>query len=127
VTNEGGEQKRVVLYRLPDTAIKRHIKVKGSYNPFDLADELYGEKLRQQRMLQSMSHRREWVSLYREQGGLCALCGCKITRITGWHDHHIIHKVMGGSDALSNRVLLHPVCHTRVHILGLKVVKLPLS
>ena len=125
VTNDDGEQKKVVLYRLPDTAIKRHITVKGSYNPFDPTDELYGENLRQQRMLQSMSHRREWVSLYREQGGLCVLCGCRITRETGWHDHHLIHRVRGGTDALANRVLLHPVCHTRVHQLDLKVVKPP--
>jgi len=123
VTNDDGAQETVVLYGLPDTAIKRHIKVKGSYNPFDPVDELYGEKLRQLRMLDSMQHRKQWTSLYRSQQGLCALCGCRITRETGWHDHHIIHKVMGGSDALSNRVLLHPACHTRVHALGLKVVK----
>lgn len=127
VTNVGGGQKRVVLYRLPDTAIKRHIKIRGSYNPFDPADEMYGEKLRQLRMLDSMQHRKQWSSLYRSQHGLCALCGCSITRETGWHDHHITHRVMGGSDALSNRVLLHPICHTRVHTLGLNVVKLPPS
>ena len=123
VTNDDGAQETVVLYGLPDTAIKRHIKVKGSYNPFDPADELYGEKLRQLRMLDSMQHRKQWTSLYRSQQGLCALCGCRITQETGWHDHHIIQKVMGGSDALSNRVLLHPACHTRVHVLGLQVVK----
>ena len=38
-------------------------------------------------------------------------------------DHHIVYRQFGGSDALSNRVLLHPVCHRRVHALGLKVIK----
>lgn len=125
VHKEDGTRKKVALYRLPDTAIRRHKKVNGSYNPFDPAYELYGEVLRKERMLDSMRHRKQWVSLFRQQGGLCALCGCKIARDTGWHDHHLVYKVRGGSDALSNRVLLHPVCHAKVHNLGLTVVKPP--
>ncbi|MFT3757139.1 MAG: group II intron reverse transcriptase/maturase [Pseudoxanthomonas sp.] len=123
VVKDDGMQKLLELYHLPATAIVRHKKVKGGYNPFDPADELYGEKLRTERMYNHMQHRKQWTALYRSQHGLCALCGCKITRETGWQNHHIIYKVNGGSDALSNRVLLHPVCHTRMHQLGLKVVK----
>lgn len=122
-TTMDGEAQWVELYNLPGTPIRRHKKVKGSFNPFDPADELYGEKLRQERMLHSMSHQKQWSALYRSQRGLCAHCGDRITRETGWHDHHVIYKVAGGSDTLSNRVLLHPVCHTRVHQLGLTVVK----
>ncbi len=125
VHKEDGTQKKLALYTLADTAIRRHKKVKGSYNPFDPADELYGEALRKERMLDSMQHRKQWVSLFRQQNGLCALCGCKITRDTGWHDHHLVYKVRGGSDALSNRVLLHPVCHAKVHNQSLTVVKPP--
>ena len=44
---------------------------KGSFNPYDPADELYGEKLRQERMLHSMRHRKQWMGLYRSQHGLC--------------------------------------------------------
>lgn len=123
VFKEDGTPKKMVLYQLSDTVIKRHIKVRGSFNPFDPVDELYGEKLRQMRMLDSMQHRKQWTSLYRSQHGLCPLCRCKITKETGWHDHHITYKVAGGSDQLGNRVLLHPVCHTRLHQLGLTVVK----
>ncbi|MFI8693193.1 HNH endonuclease signature motif containing protein, partial [Stutzerimonas kunmingensis] len=32
-----------------------------------------------------------------------------------WHDHHVIRRVDGGPDTLSNRVLLHPNCHALVH------------
>jgi hypothetical protein len=46
-----------------------------------------------------------------------------MTKATGWHDHHIEYRVHGGSDALGNRVLLHPNCHTQVHSTGLKVLK----
>jgi RNA-directed DNA polymerase len=123
VIKDDGRKVRLALYKLPDTPIRRHKKIKGSYNPFDPADELYGETLHQARMLESMRRRKEWTSLYRSQHGRCALCGGSITRETGWHDHHLIHKVDGGSDCLINRVLLHPICHVRIHQLGLKIVK----
>jgi RNA-directed DNA polymerase len=46
-----------------------------------------------------------------------------MTKATGWHDHHIDYRVHGGSNALSNRVLLHPHCHMQVHHTGLNVLK----
>lgn len=63
------------LYSLPGTAILRHTKIKGGYPPYDPQWELYGETLRQERMLKNMSYRREWAKLYLDQRGLCALCG----------------------------------------------------
>src|SRR5947209_20628176 len=30
---------------------------------------------------------------------------------TGWHVHHIVYRVYGGTDNLSNLLLLHPNCH----------------
>lgn len=123
VSKDDGRKVRLALHKLPDTPIQRHKKVKGSYNPFDPADELYGETLNQARMLKSMRRRKEWKRLYRSQFGRCVLCEGQITQETGWHDHHIIRRVDGGSKRLVNRVLLHPICHIRVHQLGLKIVK----
>jgi RNA-directed DNA polymerase len=34
---------------------------------------------------------------------------------SGWHDHHIVRRVDGGSDRKDNRALLHPNCHALVH------------
>ncbi|BDB25315.1 group II intron reverse transcriptase/maturase [Cupriavidus sp. P-10] len=113
----------VELYSLASTPIQRHKKVRGDYNPFDPAQEVYGETLRQERLLDSMAHRKQWIKLYMSQRGLCALCQCKMTKDTGWHDHHIEYRVRGGSDGLRNRVLLHPNCHVQVHNHGLSVVK----
>lgn len=124
---DDGTRQTLTLHRLADTAIKRHVKVKGNFNAFDPADEQYGETLRQRRLLESRRHRAQWSALYRSQHGRCAVCGCAITAETGWHDHHIIPRVMGGPHTLGNRVLLHPVCHTSVHQLGLTVVKPPPS
>lgn len=120
---EDGKRGTLEMYSLPGTSIVRHKKVKGDYNPYDPAWEVYGETLRQERMLKNMSYRMEWAKLYANQKGLCALCGHEMDMDTGWHDHHIEYRVNGGSDALGNRVLLHPNCHSQVHSLALKVVK----
>ena len=111
------------LLKLADTAIVRHEKIKGDYNPFDPAWEVYGEKLRTKRMLKSMAYQYETSMLFIQQDGRCALCTEPLDYQSGWHDHHIVRRVDGGSDAMNNRVLLHPVCHTRLHALGLTVAK----
>ncbi|MBY0557019.1 MAG: HNH endonuclease, partial [Burkholderiaceae bacterium] len=108
---------------LQSTPIVRHKKIKGTYHPYDPQWEMYGETLRQERMLESMSYRKEWIRLYVDQKGLCAACGNAMDMDTGWHDHHLDYRVNGGSNALGNRVLLHPTCHAQVHSRNLKVVK----
>lgn len=123
VSRKGGVKVLKQLYSLSATPIQRHTKVKGAYNPYDPSWEMYGETLRQQRMVDKMRYRREWVKLYIDQQGKCALCGFEMDIDTGWHDHHIEYRTDGGPDCLGNRVLLHPSCHTQVHSLGLKVVK----
>jgi len=123
VVKDDGSKGLLELYQITGTPIQRHKKVKGAYNPFDPQWEQYGEQLRQARLEQSMSYRREWVTLYMSQGGLCALCGTELTEETGWHDHHLEYRMHGGSDALSNRVLLHPHCHQQVHNLNVVVTK----
>ena len=120
-----GGDKRIPLplYSLADMKIVRHVKVKGDYNPFHPDWVAYGEKLRVQRMGDTI-----WSvqrgSLWFDQGGKCALCEQAIDIADeNMDDHHIVYRQLGGSDALSNRVLLHPICHRRVHALGLKVIK----
>ncbi|MQA38814.1 group II intron reverse transcriptase/maturase [Rugamonas aquatica] len=123
VYDENGNGELKELYSLARTPIKRHKKIVGKYHPYDPYWEKYGETLRQERMLDKMRYRKEWVKLYVCQRGMCALCGCEMDVETGWHDHHIVYRVAGGTDVLGNRVLLHPACHTQVHSLGLKLVK----
>ncbi|MBC8747722.1 MULTISPECIES: group II intron reverse transcriptase/maturase [Paraburkholderia] len=111
------------LYHVSGTAIRRHKKVRGDFHPFDPDWEQYGEQLRQHWMEQSRSYLRQWFKLYTSQGGNCAHCDQALEFDSGWHDHHLIYKVHGGTDALSNRVLLHPNCHRQVHAGGLNVAK----
>jgi RNA-directed DNA polymerase len=118
-----GEKVQARLYHLADTKIVRHIKVKGEFNPFDPAWEAYGEKLRRDRMSKNIwSYER--LTLWMQQDGYCALCQQEIDAADeSCEDHHILYRRLGGSDALANRVLLHSVCHRRVHALGLEVTK----
>ncbi len=91
-----GESQWRRLYRLADTEIVRHRKVKGGYNPFDPEWEAYGEDLRAQRLLKSMAYRKQWATLFLSQQGKCVLCGQAIAEETGWHDHHLIARVREG-------------------------------
>jgi RNA-directed DNA polymerase len=120
-----GGDKRIPLplYSLADMKIVRHAKVKGDYNPFHPDWVAYGEKLRVRRMGDTIWSAQR-ASLWFDQGGKCALCEQEIDMADeNMDDHHIVYRQLGGSDALSNRVLLHPICHRRVHALGLKVIK----
>jgi RNA-directed DNA polymerase len=120
--NRKEEEITVSLHQLADTKIVRHVKVKGDYNPFDPRWEQYGERLRVARMSQDIwDHQR--LKLWMEQAGRCALCDAPMDDESAIEDHHILYRRHGGSDALANRVLLHPVCHRRVHALGLEVTK----
>jgi RNA-directed DNA polymerase len=120
---EEGQVKVVRLLAASSIRIERHTKIRAEANPYDLAWETYFEK----RLDVSMEARlkgRRWLSyLWREQNGLCPVCNQKITRITGWHSHHILWRSKGGPDSAENRVLLHPTCHQQVHSQGMTVEK----
>jgi len=122
-TRDDGSKGWIELYQISGTPIKRHTKVKGDYHPFDPKWEMYGEHLRQTRQAEALRYRRQLATLYISQEGNCALCGAALTGETGWHNHHLQYRVNGGSDSLSNRVLLHPNCHMQVHAGSLVVTK----
>ncbi len=103
------------LYALVDTAIVRQKRLPGEYHPYDAEQELKWEALRAQRMQHKLRYRGQIRSIFLRQGGKCAQCGYAISSETGWHDHHVVRRVDGGSDSLENRRLLHPNCHALVH------------
>jgi RNA-directed DNA polymerase len=103
--------------------IKRHVKIKGEANPYDPAWEEYFEKRLGVKMVHNLKGKRQLLALWQEQKGLCPICQQKITKLTGWHNHHLVWRVNGGKDVADNRVLLHPNCHRQVHNQRLEVVK----
>jgi RNA-directed DNA polymerase len=103
--------------------IRRHVKVQGLANPFDPAWETYFEERLGLEMASTLHGRRQLLFLWKEQNGICPICQQKITRLTGWHNHHRIWRSKGGSDRADNRVLVHPTCHNKIHSLGLYAEK----
>lgn len=119
-----GDKPGATLLLAADTPIRRHVMIRLAASPFNRADEAYYEARLSRKMVHSLHHRRRLRALYVEQGGRCSHCKQPISRQTGWHVHHIVPRVLGGSDQQSNRVLLHPTCHNQVHNLNLSVTKL---
>ena len=102
---------------------KKYPKIKGDCTPYDPAWELYLEERLGVKMAKSLQGKRRLTFLWKEQGGICPICSQPLTQVTGWHNHHIVYKTLGGTDGVENRVLIHPNCHRHVHAKGLTVAK----
>jgi len=111
------------LCRASATPVTRYTKIKGTCNPYDPAWETYLEERLGVKMEKTLRGKRSLTHLWREQGGHCPICAQPITQVTGWHNHHVVRKTMGGADGVGNRVLIHPNCHRQVHAKGLTVSK----
>jgi RNA-directed DNA polymerase len=122
-TTERGKAQEHRLIRMAYTPIKRHVKVKSQANPYDPAWESYFEARLGVQMANTLRGRRKLLYLWREQGGMCPVCRQPITKLSGWHNHHIVWRTLGGSDNAENRVLLHPNCHRQVHSQEIEVAK----
>jgi RNA-directed DNA polymerase len=123
VQDKDGGFHTVFLVRAKDTPIRRHVKVRGTANPYDPAWELYFEERLAQHMANSLTGRGTARYLWLEQNGKCLVCGQPLTLAEGWHVHHLLWRAFGGDDDIDNLVLLHPNCHRQVHSEGLVVEK----
>jgi RNA-directed DNA polymerase len=104
-----------VLTRLSDIKIRSHTKLAAEANPFDPDWESYFEDRLKTSMAETLMGRRKLMWLWNHQDGSCPRCGQKITKSTGWHVHHMVNKAHGGTDRLTNLVMLHPNCHRQLH------------
>ncbi|OXC80494.1 Retron-type RNA-directed DNA polymerase [Caballeronia sordidicola] len=118
-----GKPRRLKLRKASDVPIRRHTQVHGNANPFDPAWESYFEDRYGLKMANALSGRGKLIRLWLDQDRACIVCQQRITAATGWHVHHIVRRVDGGSDAWSNLVMVHPDCHRQIHSRGLTVMK----
>ncbi len=118
-----GQVKVVRLLAASSIRIERQTKIRAEANPYDPNWETYFEKRLDVHMAARLKGKRWLLHLWKEQQGLCPICHQKITKITGWHSHHLLWRSKGGSDGAENRVLLHPTCHQQVHNQSLHVEK----
>ncbi|MCP5015796.1 MAG: group II intron reverse transcriptase/maturase [Ketobacter sp.] len=123
VVGSQSQTRQVWLVRANNTAIRRHTKVRANANPYSPKWETYFEKRTDTKMVSALQGRDALRRLWLSQRGICPICNQKITKQTGWNNHHLVWRVYGGYDGVENRVLLHPNCHNQVHSQGLQVVK----
>src|ERR1044072_6185518 len=106
VGNQEGNLRRLHLESAAKTAIQRHVKIKGETNPYDAKWESYLEHRLGVKMAATLRGRRALFNLWREQQGRCLICQEKITRLTGWHNHHLVWRGDGGTDGAGKRARL---------------------
>ena len=110
-----GSKARTTLVLASDVKIQRHTKVKADANPFDPEWEEYFDKRLNDLMKKSLKGRQKLSTIHRNQKGRCPTCDQLITQETGWDIHHKTRKVDGGSDNISNLVMIHINCHRKTH------------
>jgi RNA-directed DNA polymerase len=89
VIGKDGKPRQIRLLHAKKVAIKRHIKVRGAANPYDPQWDPYFEKRLNMQMADDLKKRRVLLNLWREQNGVCPVCEQRITKRTGWHNHHL--------------------------------------
>ena len=111
------------LRKTTDTPIRRHRPIKLEANPFDPQWETYFEERVSLKMQNSLRGRKKLINLWLKQDRRCPVCRELITQESGWHVHHIIRPINGGTDGSTNLLMVHPNCHNQIRANGLKVVK----
>ena len=110
----------MTLFRMVKVPIRRHVKIRGDFNPYDPAWESYLEARRARQLpntVQSVKRLKLWM---RQEGG-CPVCGGVLDGDRddcGWSAfqvHHVVPVSQGGTEALNNLRLLHDVCHRQLH------------
>jgi RNA-directed DNA polymerase len=115
VQGPAGQRQAVQLFKAHSLPISRHTKIANGANPYDPRWELYFGQREAAKMATSLKGRNFLFTLWQRQKGQCPHCGAAITPDTGWHDHHKLSRLRGGTDARDNHALLHPNCHMLVH------------
>jgi len=110
-----GQRQAVQLFKAHSLPISRHTKIANGTNPYDPRWERYFEQRLAAKMAATLKGRNFLFTLWQRQKGQCPHCGEAITPDTGWHDHHKLSRLRGGTNARDNHALLHPNCHMLVH------------
>ena len=114
--DDRGVWKDAALLLCSEVKIQRHKKVKMDANPFDPSWDVYFENRHRERLLAKHQMASQNARLLKRQQGKCAHCGQPLTVETGYHVHHVVPKVQGGTDLDDNLVVIHPVCHQAHHV-----------
>jgi hypothetical protein len=84
-----GTRRQIFLFNAASVRIRRHCKIKGAANPYDPTMETYFERRPDAQMSATLRGHQQLLSLWKKQEGRCLVCQQPITRVTGWHRHHL--------------------------------------
>jgi len=118
-----GKSKGLTLEDPTIVPIRRHPRIHAEANPFDPSWEIYFEKRASLMMMDSLSRQKKVLSVWRSQKKICPVCKQGFSKEVGWHMHHILEKSKGGTDKVSNLVMVHPNCHRQIHSGTVRVAK----
>ena len=97
---------KVHLYKHSETAIQKHIKVKGEASPYNGDWVYWGERMGKHPLTTPTK-----AKLLKIQKGKCLECGLNLKHGDTIETDHIIPKSLGGKDVIDNFQLLHKHCH----------------
>lgn len=115
IQDRRGKEKRLVITRLAEIPIERHVKIDGNASPDDPTLTKYWQD-RQTRYGKSY-----WAAgsklhnVAQNQKWICPVCGEQLFNGEELHTHHIIRVKDGGTDEVKNLVHLHKTCHQHMH------------
>jgi RNA-directed DNA polymerase len=118
-----GEMLTIRLMEARKVSIRRHRLIKAEANPYDPDWEAYFDQRIGAKWQEHWLKRRKLIARWREQDGICPICHQKITKDSGWSLSHILPRVYGGTDSMSNLLILHPYCRERVRYQKIKGTK----
>jgi RNA-directed DNA polymerase len=109
-----GKEKRIYLFHPGRMPILRHTLLKQDCNPYDPEWYSYIQKRQNSKTSKAMK-RRGLYQLWTKQRMICPICKQAITSDTEFDIHHILGKSKGGTDDITNLMMLHINCHKQCH------------
>jgi RNA-directed DNA polymerase len=108
------QESKAILVKPNTIPVTRFVKVKGKYSPYDPALGQYWQE-RKKRQVARETYAKQRRMLLQTQAYRCALCHIQFGPGEAIETDHIQPKNQGGTEALSNKRLVHPWCHRQRH------------
>ncbi|AFZ10284.1 RNA-directed DNA polymerase (Reverse transcriptase) [Oscillatoria nigro-viridis PCC 7112] len=115
VEDRNGRKKNLILTKLGDLPITRHVKIKGTASPDDPNLTEYWEKRRTNYGKTYFAKGSKLFNVAQSQSWRCPVCGEHLFNGEKLHTHHKMQVKDGGTNRENNLVHLHLTCHKHVH------------
>ena len=115
VKTRQGRQKPLMLVRLMDIPIERHITGAGTASPDDPARDSSWMKRQTQYGKTSWGKDAKLRKVAENQHWRCPVCGTHLLNGEARHTHHKRPVAQGGTDRVENLRHLHKTCHQQLH------------